>query len=166
MDGRASVIVVDGEGVGIAASDASAVALSAFHELKVRPRLLLEKMQPLMGATVGAAVAIAELDARSGNVTFAGAGKIACRIVSSQHDFALASHPQSLAASGQTLEEIHQAWPKHSIAVLHADGLAPDWELLTLPGLLHCGPAVIGGWLLRDHRIAADDVTLVVLKRS
>ena len=50
--------------------------------------------------------------------------------------------------------------------VMHSDGLATRWNLKDVGGLLQADPAVIAGWLLRDHTRGHDDVTVVVLKRD
>lgn len=165
-DCKASVIVSDGTGKGAAAADASAVATNSFHEFRADPRGVLQRTHELLTATAGAAVAVAELDARAGSIAFSGAGNIACRVVSTVADFVLSSQPGILGRTVDELVEVHRTWPDHSVAILHSDGLSNDWHLKSMPGLLHCDPAVIAGWLLRDHASRVDDVTIIVLKRS
>ena len=165
-DSRATVIVADGSGVGVVAADASMLAASAFRLTAESPARLLERVHTLLHPTVGAAVAIADLDARAGTVKFSGVGNVAGRLVSSSEDRRL---PTQVGMAGHTsadVRESHYRWPDHSIVVLHSDGLRDDWHLRETPGLMHCDPAVIGGWLIRDHAIDLDDVTVVVLKRG
>ena len=162
----ASVIVSDGTGKGVAAAGASAVATNSFHEFPADPRAVLQRTHELLNATAGAAVAIADLDARAGTIAFAGAGNVACRVVSSTEDIVLSSQPGILGHAVSELIEVRRAWPDHSVVIMHSDGLLSEWKLRQTPGLLHCDPAVIGGWLLRDHASRIDDVTIVVLRRS
>ncbi len=165
-DCKASVIVSDGTGKGVAASDASAVATSSFHEFPAEPHVVLQRTHALLTATAGAAVAIADLDARAGTMAFSGAGNVACRIVSSTEDIVLSSQPGILGRAVDEPVEVRRTWPDHSVIIMHSDGLSSEWHLKSTPGLLHCDPAVIGGWLLRDHASRVDDVTIIVLKRN
>jgi len=64
------------------------------------------------------------------------------------------------------LQDAAYPWPEHAIVVLHSDGVTTRWHLDDAPGLLQCDPAVIAGWLLRDHVRGHDDATVVVLKRE
>ncbi len=163
---KASVIVSDGTGKGLAAAGASAVATKFFHEFPAEPRVVLQKTHDLLTATAGAAVAIADLDARAGLITFSGMGNVACRVVSSSEDIVLSSQPGILGRDVGELVEVRRSWPDHSVVIMHSDGLSSDWGLKSTPGLLYCDPAVIGGWLLRDHASRVDDVTILVLKRG
>jgi anti-sigma regulatory factor (Ser/Thr protein kinase) len=165
-ESRATVIVADGSGVGVVAAGASSVATSAFRETSEAPGRRIEKAHALLRPTVGAAVAIADLDARAGTITFSGVGSVAGRLVTAAGDTRL---PTQGGMAGATLADVREnrlRWPDHSVVVLHSDGLRDDWDLRDAPGLLQCDPAVIGGWLIRDHVIDSDDVTVVVLKRG
>lgn len=165
-DCKACVVVSDGAGEGVAAADASAVVTDSFHEIRATPREHLRRAHELLGSTAGAAVAIADLDARAGTIAFAGAGNVACRIVSASQEIVLNSQPGVLGREVGELVETHRGWPDRSVVVLHSDGLSDQWQLGPLAGLLNCDPAVIAGWLLRDHASRADDITIIVLKRS
>ena len=162
----ATIVVADGVGVGLQGADASATALEAVGKEHDSPGAALARAHPYMKFSRDAAVAVAEVDARSRTVVFAGAGNIMGRIISSTVDNALVSQPGTLGDQAYGLRDIKHAWPEHSIVVLHSDGLQSQWSLGDALGLLQCDPAVIAGWLIRDYARAGDDVSVVVLKRG
>ncbi|MET0382985.1 MAG: ATP-binding protein [Burkholderiaceae bacterium] len=163
--GRAAVIVADGLGHGPAASEASGAALATFAAARGSPSAVLERAHAAMRATRGAAVAIAEVDALAATVLFAGAGNIAGRMISGIEDRVLMSQHGTLGVQIRKLQDAPYAWPEHALIVLHSDGLTTRWNLKDAGGLLRCDPAVVAGWLLRDHARGRDDATVVVLKR-
>ena len=165
-DGRATVIVADGLGHGPLAAAAAAEALKLFATATGTPAAMLERAHPLMRGTRGAAVAIAELDAKAGTLAYAGAGNISGRMISGIDDRALMSQHGTLGVQIRRLRDMNYAWPEHCLLVLHSDGLLTRWNLKDVGGLLQCDPAVIAGWLLRDFTRGPDDVTVVVLKRD
>ena len=156
-DEKTTIAVADRLGHGLHAASASAIALQAVGAEHSSPREMRGH---------AAAVAVAEIDARTGTVVFAGAGNIAGRIISATTDKILLSQPGTLGTQARALPAISYSWPDHSIVVLHSDGLSSQWNLSDASGLLQCDPAVIAGWLLRDYTRGADDVSVVVLKRG
>ena len=165
-DGKATLVVADGLGHGPSAADAAAEMLRLFATLPGSPSAILERAHVPMRGTRGAAVAIAEIDAKADTVTYAGAGNIAGRLISGVEDRSLMSQHGTLGVQIRKLQDVVYAWPDHALVVLHSDGLATRWNLAEFGGLLQCDPAVIAGWLLRDHTRGHDDVTVVVLKRA
>jgi len=165
-DGRATVIVADGLGHGPVAAEAAAEALKVFATATGSPSAILERAHPLMRSTRGAAVSIAELDANANAITYAGAGNISGRMISGVEDRSLMSQHGTLGVQIRKLQDVRYDWPEHSLVVLHSDGLVTRWNLKDAGGLFQCDPAVIAGWLLRDHTRGHDDVTVVVLKRD
>lgn len=165
-EGRASVIVADGLGHGPDAAEASSQALAAFETARGLPSAVLEQLHLRLKSTRGAAVAIAELDTGTAKVVFAGAGNIAGRLISGIEDRSLMSQHGTIGAQIRTLQDVSHAWPDHAALILHSDGLRSRWNLKEVGGLLQCDPAVIAGWLLREHTRGNDDVTIVVVKRA
>jgi len=165
-DGVASVIVADGLGHGPVAAEAADAALRGFATAGGSPAAMLERLHPTLRGTRGAAVAIATVDAARGTVTYAGAGNIAGRVISGVEDRSLMSQHGTLGVQVRRLQDVAYPWPEHAAVVMHSDGLATRWSLKDVGGLLQCDPAVIAGWLLRDHTRGHDDVTVVVLKRD
>ena len=166
VDGHATVIVADGLGHGPVAAEAADEAIKGFAKAAGTPAAMLERLHPLLRSTRGAAVAIAAVDAKSGTVTYAGAGNIAGRMISGVEDRTLMSQHGTLGVQMRKLQDISYVWPDHALLVMHSDGLATRWNLKDVGGLLQCDPAVIAGWLLREHTRGHDDVTVVVVKRD
>lgn len=165
-DCKAYVIVADGLGHGPVAAEAARVALDAFGSARGSPAAVLERTHPLMRSTRGAAVAVAELDTRANTVVFAGAGNISGRMISGIEDRSLMSQHGTLGVQIRRLQDVVYPWSDHAMVVMHSDGLTTRWNINEARGLLQCDPAVVAGWLLRDHTRGHDDVTVVVLKRG
>ncbi len=164
-DHKATVMVADGLGHGPIAAEAAQAAIDAFRKGSGSPAALLERAHPLLRSTRGAAVAVAELDARTNAVVFAGAGNISGRLISGVEDRSLMSQHGTLGVQIRKLGDIHYPWPDHALLVLHSDGLTTRWKLDDVRGLLQCDPAVVAGWLVREHTRGHDDLTVVVIKR-
>lgn len=166
IDGdRAMVIVADGLGHGPVAAEAAEAAVQGFAKGGTSPTAILERLHPLLRPTRGAAVAVAAIDAQAGSVTYAGAGNISGRMISGIEERSLMSQHGTLGVQVRRLQDIVYPWPEHALVVMHSDGLATRWNLKDVGGLFNCDPAVIAGWLLREHTRGHDDVVVVVLKR-
>lgn len=165
-EGKASLIVADGLGHGPEAAAAAQMAVAVFRDARGSPSAILEHAHPLMRHTRGAAVSISTLDLQANTVVAAGAGNISGRIISGLSDRSLMSQHGTLGLKIRTLQDATYAWPAHALLVMHSDGLQTRWKLDGMGGLLRCDPAVIAGWLIRDHTRGADDVTVVVVKRA
>jgi hypothetical protein len=50
------------------------------------------------------------------------------------------------------------------LVILHSDGLTTRWDLAAYPGLAGQHPSLIAGVLLRDHRRARDDASVVAMR--
>ena len=164
--GKAGVIVADGLGHGPGAAQASDEALKIFASATGSPAAILERAHPLMRGTRGAAVSVAEIDARAGTVVYAGAGNICGRMISGIEDRSLMSQHGTLGLQIRKIQDVNYAWPDHAILVMHSDGLLTRWHLKDVGGLLQCDPSVIAAWLIRDFTRGNDDITVVVLKRD
>jgi anti-sigma regulatory factor (Ser/Thr protein kinase) len=167
VDGKIFLLVADGLGHGPVAAQAADRMAELFRAAPAgSPAILLERAHTPMRETRGAAVAIAELDPAGGALRFAGAGNVAGRVISGVEDRSLMSQHGTLGVRIRSLSDASYAWPEHAAVVLHSDGVNTRWRLGDAPGLLQCDPAVIAGWLLRDHSRGNDDATVVVLKRE
>ena len=166
VDGQATLLMVDGLGHGPVAAQAADAAVQAFAGATGSPATMLERLHPLLRPTRGAAGAIALVDANAASVTYAGAGNISGRVISGLEDRTLMSQHGTLGVQVRRLQDVAYALPEHALVVMHSDGLATRWNLKDTGGLLNCDPAVVAGWLLREHTRGHDDVTVVVLKRN
>jgi anti-sigma regulatory factor (Ser/Thr protein kinase) len=167
LDGdKALLMVADGLGHGPAAAEASQAAMKLLDSPAGPPSRVLERAHEALRSTRGAAAAVAELDLQARSVTFSGAGNIAGRLVSGVDDRSLMSQHGTLGLQIRRLSDQIYPWPVHAFLVLHSDGIVSRWSLADLGGLLQCDPAVIAGWLIRDHTRGRDDVTVVVIGRT
>jgi len=163
---RAALLVADGLGHGPYAAEASVAAVNGFEKMPFAgPSPVLEKVHELLRTTRGAAVAMADVDRDNNVVMFSGAGNIVGRLISGVEDRSLMSQHGTAGVQIGRLQDIRYDWPTHSILVMHSDGLTTRWKLEDAMEILQSHPAVICGWLLRDHCRGRDDATVVVLKR-
>jgi anti-sigma regulatory factor (Ser/Thr protein kinase) len=162
---KLAVMVADGLGHGLMAAQASKAATDVFAAGEGVPSVVLERTHQALGATRGAAIAMAELDSREATVTFAGAGNVIGRLVSGVEDRSLLSQHGTVGLQIRRIKDVTYPWPDHAIFVMHSDGITSRWSLASVGGLLQCDPSVIAGWIIRDHCRGRDDVTVVVVKR-
>jgi len=162
----ARVAMADGLGHGPLAAEAAGVAIAAFEGSTGSPAQVLEQAHAQMRSTRGAAMAVARLDASAGTLDFAGAGNIAGRVISGVADRSLMSQNGTIGLQIRKMQDLAIAWPAHALVILHSDGLTSRWKLDEAPGLIQCDPAVIAGWLIREHTRGQDDVTVLVIKRA
>ncbi|OWQ48451.1 hypothetical protein CDL60_05570 [Roseateles noduli] len=167
-EGRWSLAVADGLGHGLHAAEASdkLMALLARAEPPhlASPADFLERSHDLLRSTRGAASAALSLTP-GGPLLFAGAGNISGRLISGVSDRTLLSQHGTLGVQIRRLQDVVYDWPPHAVLVLYSDGIVSRWSLEDTPGLLQADPAVIAGWILRDHLRGKDDATVVVVRR-
>jgi anti-sigma regulatory factor (Ser/Thr protein kinase) len=163
---QARVALADGLGHGPGAAEAAEAGMAAFRRSTGSPSEVLEQAHPTMRSTRGAAMAVARIDASAGTLDFAGAGNIAGRMISGVEDRSLMSQLGTVGLQIRKIQDVAYAWPTHALIVLHSDGLTSHWKLDDAPGLIQCDPAVVAGWLIREHTRGRDDVTVVVVKRG
>jgi anti-sigma regulatory factor (Ser/Thr protein kinase) len=164
---RAALLVADGLGHGEGAREASAAAVVEFLGAPLaEPTRTLEAVHQRLRSTRGAAVALAILSRASDSLAFAGIGNIVGRLLSGVEDRTLLSQHGTAGVQVRTVRQVDYAWPEHALLVMHSDGLTSRWNFDDAPGILRSHPVLIAAWLVRDHRRGADDVTVVVLKRS
>jgi len=163
---QARVALADGLGHGAGAAEAAEAAMAAFRRSTGAPSEVLEQAHPTMRSTRGAAMAVVRIDASASTLDFAGAGNVAGRIISGVDDRSLMSQNGTLGVQIHKIQDVAHAWPMHALIILHSDGLTSRWKLDEAPGLIQCDPAVVAGWLIREHTRGWDDVTVVVVKRG
>nr|WP_255719417.1 SpoIIE family protein phosphatase [Pelomonas sp. P8] len=158
------MLLADGLGHGVDAAVAADTAIASLAETRTNsPAELLQRAHESMRHTRGAAAALVHCDADG--LRFAGAGNICARLISGVQDRSLMSQHGTLGVQIRRLQDMRYDWPAHAILVLHSDGIVTRWTIDDAPGLLQCDPAVIAGWILRDHCRGRDDATVVVVKR-
>ena len=161
----ATVIVADGLGHGPLAQDASRLAVqTALANPTLTASVLLEDMHGAMGATRGAAVAVARIDMLAEQLLLAGVGNIACHVWSAAGRRQMVSHNGIVGSNMRKVQEFSAPWDSGAMMILHSDGLGTRWNLDDYRGLSACHPAIIAAVLYRDFSRGRDDVTVLVVR--
>lgn len=133
------------------------------------PGDVLARAHAALRPTRGAAVAVAHVDLRTGQLRFAGTGNVAASLlagspVGDARSRSLVSHNGIVGHQMRPPQEFAHGWEDDTLLVLASDGLRPQWRLEDYPGLTRRHPALVAGTLWRDHTRGRDDATLVVVR--
>jgi anti-sigma regulatory factor (Ser/Thr protein kinase) len=159
------LMVVDGLGHGILASDAAREAERIFTGLRGdSPTPVLQDSHDALKKTRGAAMAVASLHFETQLVSFAGVGNIGSSIVTPEASRGLASHNGTVGHQLHRIQEFTFPWSANSILVMYSDGLKSSWDLKSYPGIWSKHPGLIAAILYRDFTRERDDVTVLVAK--
>jgi anti-sigma regulatory factor (Ser/Thr protein kinase) len=160
-----SIFVCDGLGHGGGAAAAARAAIAAFLRHAERPaRQVIEIVHDALRPTRGAAVAIAELDARGGTLRYCALGNISAVVTSANGDEnRLMTLPGIAGHQMRRLQVVERPWTAGSMLVLYSDGVTSHWSLSQYPGLGTRRPDVVAGVLFRDHTRGRDDATVVAV---
>ncbi len=166
VEGKTTVMVVDGLGHGLGAVEASRQALAAMSSDVVErgPAALVQVCHQALRSTRGAALAAAELRLGRGEVRYCGVGNIAGFIWDRHESRGLASRNGIVGHQAHTFSEYVYAWQPGSLLVLYSDGLSSKLSLERYPGLASHHPSVIAATLFRDYCRGRDDATIVCVK--
>jgi anti-sigma regulatory factor (Ser/Thr protein kinase) len=161
-----SLMVSDGLGHGTQAATATRQALAAFRQHGERSaHEVIAYVHDALRSTRGAAVAIAEMDNRTGTLRYCGLGNVAGVVVrpggATQHLVSLSGIAGHVA---RRVQPFSCEWPPGSLLVMHSDGVSGRWSLGAHDGLASKSPGVIAGVLLREHRRSRDDATVAVAR--
>jgi anti-sigma regulatory factor (Ser/Thr protein kinase) len=160
---RASLILADGLGHGLLASEAAAAAVEAFARQPGRqPSVVLEDVHLALRPTRGAAVGICTISLGGDGLQFAGLGNIAGAIVVENARRNFVSHNGTAGHTARHMHEFNYELPAGAAVVMHSDGLGSQWNPADYPGLWTHDPSLIAGVLYRDFTRRRDDVTVIV----
>jgi anti-sigma regulatory factor (Ser/Thr protein kinase) len=159
----ATILLADGLGHG---DDASRAAIAAVRELRVGldPAALLQLVHGALRPTRGAAVAIARLQLRTGELEFAGVGNVAASVVTGGSSRSLVSMPGIVGHGTPRIRAASERLEPGSLLVMHSDGCRSGWDLTAYAGLQRRDPLVIASLLIRDFERGRDDVSVVVAR--
>jgi serine/threonine protein phosphatase PrpC len=164
-----AVLIADGLGHGPLAADAAEAASKCFvdYGLESTTEFLTHCDRQLRG-TRGAAVAIAQINRRSGKIAYAGVGNIAAHLRSrlATSGRGLVSHNGTVGVEVRRLQQFDYDCPEDALLVMHSDGLQSRWSLEGYPGLVHRHASLIAAVLYRDFTRTRDDVTVCVVRFS
>jgi anti-sigma regulatory factor (Ser/Thr protein kinase) len=162
---RISILVADGLGHGIHASEAAGAAGAVFRRHPGEaPVPLLERIHAALRSTRGAAVGIAQLDLTRSLLRFAGLGNIAGTIVADGATRSVVSQHGTAGHDARRIQEFSYEWPSGGLFILHSDGLVSNWSLEDHPGLERKHPMLVAGVLYRDYARGHDDTSVVAVR--
>lgn len=165
--GRIALLLVDGLGHGVAASDAAVAAERAFDESPFDdPETMLQRCHKTLIGTRGAAVATAVLDLKRGVLRYAGVGNISGTLLTDTQRRGLMSHNGIVGHQVRKIQAIDYAWSQQSTLVMHSDGVQSRWSIDPYPGLLQRHPSLLAAVLHRDFTRGRDDSTVAVLRSN
>lgn len=168
IDGSSvSLIVADGLGHGVLASEASQEAIAAFRaNVDGTPVITLDQVHRRLRGTRGAAVAIAKIDVSGSMLKYAGIGNICGVVAGAVRVQSMVSHNGTAGHEARKLQEFSYDLPANWTLIMHSDGIATSWSLDRYPGLIRLHPSVIAGILYRDASRQRDDACIVVVKNQ
>ncbi len=165
--GGCGILVVDGLGHGMAASDAARDAIQSFDDNpRVSPLQRMEAIHAQLRSTRGAAAALATIDLAAHTLSFVSIGNIAGVLADGQARRSLVSMSGTLGHNVRVIREFSYPWCSRSVLILHSDGVSGRWDLSSYPGLLQRAPVLAAAVLYRDMARGKDDATVVIARES
>ncbi|MFI6129643.1 SpoIIE family protein phosphatase [Micromonospora sp. NPDC051141] len=166
VEGRRQVLVCDGLGHGPLAAAATGAAVAAFRSAPAGPPdAVVRHLHAAISHTRGAALAVAEPDAGTGQLHYAGLGNIAAMIVATgERRRGLVSLPGIAGHQRPTVRGYDYPFPPDATLVMHSDGVVDRWDLDDYPGLVARPPLLAAAALLRDAGTRRDDACVLVAR--
>src|SRR5262249_46836509 len=168
VEERIVVLLADGAGHGPEAHRAAMRAIEILREkAKVAPEEVVQRVHTALGATRGAAVAVARLEpeANGGNVNFVGVGNISPAQIEGEQVRRMASLKGTAGHAAPRIRAFQYPYRDTPTVILHSAGLTSRWDLSEYPGLMSAHPSLIAGILYRDFRRGRDDASIVAVRR-
>jgi anti-sigma regulatory factor (Ser/Thr protein kinase) len=165
INGRTTLMLVDGLGHGFLAAEAAREAEAILAEAEsASPCAILRDCHDALKKTRGAAVAVAAIDHERRILTFCGLGNISASLLTPEGSRGIASHNGTVGHTFHHSQEFTFPWNENSVLVMHSDGLGSRWDLDRYPGLSRKHPSLMAAVLYRDFARERDDVTVLVAK--
>ncbi len=163
----ATFLVADGLGHGPDASRASASAVEVLRRHPEQSAIrILDLAHGKLRATRGAAVAVLQHDATSGDIVFAGVGNISACLWDGSSRKTMVSHNGIVGHNVHKSQEYRYPWNGKALLVAHSDGLESHWDLGAFPGIADRHPAIVAAMLYRQHSRQRDDVAVLVARKA
>jgi anti-sigma regulatory factor (Ser/Thr protein kinase) len=161
-----TLLAVDGSGHGPQAAKAAGTAVTTFmNGDRADIVRLMETIHRALAPTRGAAVAVVQIAAATGQVRFVGVGNIAAALIElNGNTKRMISHNGTAGHVAPRIREFTYPYSGNPTVVLHSDGLSAKWDMSAYPGLATHHPSVIAGVLSRDFRRTNDDAMVVVMR--
>jgi anti-sigma regulatory factor (Ser/Thr protein kinase) len=165
------VLLADGSGQGPMAQMAATRAREVFFAWSEGTvEQIAEAVHRALGATRGAAIAVAEIDplggATQGRVNFVGIGNISAALVEGRSVQRMISHNGTAGHVAPRIRMFQYPFSELPTIIMHSDGLTARWNLDDYPGLTRAHPSLLAGILYRDYRRGRDDAGIVVVRNN
>ncbi|MFC4949148.1 SpoIIE family protein phosphatase [Pseudonocardia sp. GCM10023141] len=163
--GRVYLMLCDGSGHGPLAAMAAREAVRAFETTEqafLSPESAVRRIHSALTGTRGGAVAVAELDARTGSVHFVGVGNISGAVIHPDGKRSMTSIGGVAGYRRPTFRTFDYPLPAGAMVVLHSDGVRADWLIDDVRSLLERPPLLLAATLLRDSGVRQDDASVLV----
>jgi anti-sigma regulatory factor (Ser/Thr protein kinase) len=158
-------MVVDGLGHGPFAQQASREAVAAFRShTRTGVASTLKLVDRALRHTRGAAGAIVELNPTKEEITVAGVGNVATRLLQEGQSKSFGCDSGTLGAGVARVNEFKHTLREGGLLVMHSDGIKARWDLDDYPGAFRRSPGVITALIYRDFRRENDDATVLVVR--
>jgi anti-sigma regulatory factor (Ser/Thr protein kinase) len=162
-----SLLVADGLGHGLKASEAAQAAIARFDNGPRGPLPdLLQSIHEALRSTRGAAVAIATIRPGAQVVKYGGVGNVSAAVIQNGSVRQGVSHNGTMGHEATRFREYSYPWAPDALMVMHTDGLASHWSLDAYPGVRQRDLTLMAALLYRDHSRRRDDVTVVVIREA
>jgi hypothetical protein len=163
-----TLLVADGLGHGLGASEASEAAVQAFEREPLGGEIAraLESIHRAIRHTRGAAAAIASLTRGREVVRFSGIGNVSGVVDLDGLSRQTVSSNGTLGHQVHAFREFQYPWRSDGLLVMHSDGVSGRWTLDEYPGLRQRDPSLIAAILFRDFGRSRDDATVVVAREA
>jgi anti-sigma regulatory factor (Ser/Thr protein kinase) len=160
-----TLLVADGTGHGMEAARAAELAVRTFLDHADAPcEEIVERLHRVLMPTRGAAVAVARIDNAASTVRYVGVGNICGALITGEGIRRMVSHNGTAGHVAPRIREFTYGFTKNPLVIMHSDGITSRWDLAAYPGLVTQHPSLIAGVLLRDHRRARDDASVVAMR--
>jgi len=167
------LIALDGLGHGANAHEASSQAAASFlTNYTLDPATNIRLIHNDIRKTRGAVGSIAHISASKKTVSYCGVGNIAGRVFSLDDGTISNTNSRSIIAYNGIIGHnipatfhTHQTlWNKHSLLVLHSDGIKTRWDLSKYPSLHRHDVSIIAAVIYKDNSRHSDDSLVVVVR--
>jgi anti-sigma regulatory factor (Ser/Thr protein kinase) len=160
-----TLLVADGSGHGVEAARAADLAVRSFLDnAEGSCEEIVDRMHRALMPTRGAAVAVARVDEVARTVRYVGVGNICGAVITGEGIRRMVSHNGTAGHVAPRIREFTYDFTSTPLVIMHSDGLTGRWDLASYPGLPSQHPSLIAGVLLRDHRRARDDASVVAMR--
>ena len=167
--GKQGVTICTADGLGHG-PDAALASDPAVLLASQRPDLSATSLVALahdaLRGTRGAAIAIAVIDEQKEQLSFVGVGNIAGCIFLNDTRRHLMSHNGIVGSNLRKVQEFVHDWQPGAMLILHSDGIATRWDLVSYAGLIFRHPSLIAAVLYRDFARKRDDAMVVVVRQQ